>query len=79
MLHNKIKDHSVSGEFFELIRNLEFGYLQTHPRPDEKKLYKYYDSEDYISHTDAKRNLFEKMYHWVRSYMLSKKIKLVEK
>ena len=38
---------------------------------------KYYESDDYISHTDGKRSLFEKVYHWVKSYSLKKKVSLI--
>ncbi len=73
----KIKDHSVSGEEFELIENSEFGFLETHPQPSKEKLPDYYQSEDYISHTDTKRNLFEKAYHLVRTFTLNKKLSLI--
>ncbi len=73
----KIKDHSVSGETFELIENKAFGFLETHPQPSKEKLPDYYQSEDYISHTDTKRNLFEKAYHLVRTFTLNRKLSLI--
>ncbi len=72
-----VKDHSVSGEEFELIQNSEYGFLETTPQPPSDKLPGYYQSEDYISHTDSKRNLFEKAYHVVRSISLKKKLNLI--
>ena len=72
-----VKDHSVSSEEFQLLVNNEFGYLETSPQPSSKKLPKYYKSEDYISHTDTKRNLFEKVYHLIRSISLKRKLKLI--
>lgn len=73
----KVKDHSVSGEEFELIPNSEYGFLETTPQPSLNKLPEYYVSEDYISHTDSKRNLFEKGYHLVRKISLKKKLNLI--
>ncbi len=73
----KVKDHSVSGEEFQLVENSEYGFLETTPQPSKEKLPKYYESEDYISHTDSKRNLFEKVYHLVRSISLKKKLILI--
>ena len=73
----KVKDHSVTGEEFELIQNTEYGFLETSPQPCSDKLPDYYKSEDYISHTDSQRNLFEKVYHLVRSISLKKKLKLI--
>jgi hypothetical protein len=39
--------------------------LITYPQPSLDNL-KYYESEDYISHTDGKRSLFEKAYHFIK-------------
>ncbi len=75
----KIKDYSVSNEYFELKKNLKYGFLETTPLPDISKLSKYYETEEYISHTDAKRNLFEKVYHSVRCYAIKNKIALINK
>ena len=73
-----VKDYSVSGEEFQLVFDEALEMYKTEPQPSLDTLASYYESEDYISHTDAKRNLFEKMYHWVRSYMLSKKMSIVD-
>ena len=72
-----VKDHSVSGETFELLYDAEMDMLITHPQPSLDKLPSYYESEDYISHTDGKRTLFEKMYHAVKSIALKNKLKLI--
>jgi 2-polyprenyl-3-methyl-5-hydroxy-6-metoxy-1,4-benzoquinol methylase len=70
-------DYSVSGEEFKLVENEAFGFLETQPQPSEENLSKYYNTEDYISHTDTRRNLLEKVYHIVRSISLKKKLKLI--
>ena len=72
-----VKDYSVSGEEFQLLYNEELQMLETFPQPNEEKLSEYYKSADYISHTDAKRNLFERAYHLVRNIALRKKVKLI--
>lgn len=72
-----MKDHSVSQEDFELVFNDEFGMLETFPQPSVETLGDYYKSEDYISHTDAKRNFFEKVYHYVKEIALKKKLRLI--
>ncbi|RXR20975.1 class I SAM-dependent methyltransferase [Flavobacterium amnicola] len=73
----KVKDHSVSKENFELLLDEELQLLKTYPQPELSVLGKYYESEDYISHTDAKRSLFEKIYHLVKSYSLKKKVGII--
>ena len=74
-----LKDHSVSGELFRLKKNETYGFLETVPAPNLDKLPEYYESEDYISHTDSRRNLFEKIYHAVRVYSVKQKVKLISK
>lgn len=72
-----VQDHSVSNENFDLLLDSELQLLKTHPQPSLDSLGKYYESEDYISHTDAKRSLFEKIYHLVKSYSLKKKVGII--
>ncbi|MEO1030796.1 MAG: class I SAM-dependent methyltransferase [Bacteroidota bacterium] len=71
------KDHSVSGEEFQLLYNEDLDMLETFPQPKAEKLSDYYKSEDYISHTDSKRNLLERVYHLVRKMSLKRKLKLI--
>lgn len=74
-----IKDHSVSKETFSLLYNKEYDILKTHPTPSLEALPKYYESEDYISHTDGKRSLFEKIYHLVKRNAIKGKVSLLNK
>lgn len=73
----KVKDFSVSGEEFVLKKNAKYGFLETHPKPSDELLPNYYNSEDYISHTDSKRNIFENIYHLIRNYALKSKLNLI--
>ena len=75
----KVSDHSVSKESFDLLFNEEYEILKTHPQPSLEKLPSYYESEDYISHTDSKRTLFEKAYHLVKGNALNNKVNLITK
>ena len=72
-----VKDFSVSGESFSLLLNKEYQILKTHPQPTLDKLGSYYEFEDYISHTDGKRTLFEKMYHFIKRKAIRDKVKLI--
>jgi 2-polyprenyl-3-methyl-5-hydroxy-6-metoxy-1,4-benzoquinol methylase len=72
-----LKDHSVSGEEFQLKHNRDLDMLETFPEPQSEKLSDYYKSEDYISHTDTQRNLLENVYHLVRRVSLKRKLKLI--
>lgn len=72
-----VKDNSVSKETFELLYDENLDMLITSPQPDENTLGRYYESEDYISHTDAKRSLFEKAYHFIKNIALKNKLSLI--
>ena len=72
-----VKDYSVSGEEFQLLHNKELDMLETFPQPLAERLSEYYKSDDYISHTDTKRNLLEFVYHSVRQIALKRKLKLI--
>ena len=72
-----VKDYSVSQETFELLYDNELDMLITHPQPSLEKLPSYYESVDYISHTDGNKSLFEKMYQFVKGIALKNKLKLI--
>jgi len=73
----KTKDFLVSAEEFSLICSEAQGVLKTTPIPEN--LEKYYQSEEYISHTDSKESIFEKAYQLVKKIALNNKIKLIKK
>lgn len=73
------KDYTVSGESFDLLYSAEYDLLVTSPKPNTEKLSEYYKSEAYISHTDSTKTFFDQVYQWVKSFMLKKKIELLEK
>jgi len=80
-MQNKLTviDHSVSGKTFELHYDETHHMWITHPKPLEEELPSYYESEDYISHTDGKRSLFEFVYQYIKGVMLSRKHKLLRR
>jgi len=71
------KDYTVSKELFNILIDEETELLITSPRPDDENLSKYYESEDYISHSNSNKSLFDKIYQIVRNYTLRRKIKLI--
>ena len=73
------KDHTVSRETFNLLIDKKSDFLITYPQPKEEDLGKYYESEDYISHTDASKSFTDKLYQIAKKYAISKKINLVNK
>ncbi|TXD52761.1 MULTISPECIES: class I SAM-dependent methyltransferase [unclassified Polaribacter] len=69
------KDHTVSGEVYQIKKNVAFDMLVTVPVP--KNLAAYYKSEDYISHTDSKKSLLDKVYQTVKNITLKRKVSLI--
>jgi 2-polyprenyl-3-methyl-5-hydroxy-6-metoxy-1,4-benzoquinol methylase len=72
-----LKDYSVSKETFDLYHDETLDMLITFPQPNLDNLGKYYESEDYISHTDNQRSLFEKLYHFIKNIALKNKLNLI--
>lgn len=72
-----VKDFLVSGESFTLKYDQERKMLITSPQPSEKELSRYYESENYISHTDSDKGLFAWMYQTVKKYSLTKKVEVI--
>ena len=72
------KDHLVSGEEFQLLYDPKFDMLHTNPRPAEDDLAHYYESENYISHTDNKNGIVSFLYQTVKNYSLKKKVTLIK-
>ena len=73
----RVQDYSVSGESFDLLLDEELQLLKTHPQPSLENLPKYYESDDYISHTDGSRSLFEKVYQLIKRKAIRDKVKLI--
>lgn len=76
--HSTVKDHMVSGESFDLQSCSACGFVVTSPRPADDQLGRYYESEDYISHSNTKKSLFSKAYQAVRNRAVIQKRKWVE-
>lgn len=71
------KDYLVSGKSFNLEYDANLEMLKTTPQPKEEELADYYESDDYISHTDENRGLFSKLYQIVKKWSLQKKLQLI--
>ncbi len=72
-----VKDYLVSGESFDLVHDTDLDFLKTFPQPQVEELPKYYESQEYISHTDEKRGLISNLYQLVKKWSLQKKAKLI--
>ena len=72
-------DNTVSRETFPVYKCEECTFLFTNNTPNKEDLGKYYQSDEYISHTNSNKGLFNKLYKLVRSITLKQKVKLLGK
>ncbi|NDV80678.1 bifunctional 2-polyprenyl-6-hydroxyphenol methylase/3-demethylubiquinol 3-O-methyltransferase UbiG [Bacteroides sp. 51] len=72
-------DFYASGEQFELHSCEDCQFTFTQGFPTGAAMDRYYESSDYISHSDTKKGMMNSVYHRVRAYMLGRKARLVAK
>lgn len=72
-------DYYVTHEKFSVCSCRKCGFMFTQDFPNQGVIGRYYLSDNYISHTDSKEGVMNKIYHIVRSYMLRSKRHLIQK
>ena len=71
-------DHTVSKKTFEVWKCVNCTGLFTQDVPGQEEIGAYYQSNDYISHSDAEGGIINNLYHRVRSFTLGQKKSLLE-
>ena len=66
-------DYTTSKEEFQIAECVNCSLRFTNPRPDIRESGRYYQSDDYISHTDSKKGLLNRIYQYARTYMIATK------
>lgn len=72
-----VKDHSVSKEDFVIWQCSNCSLRFTQDVPDESLIGSYYQSSDYISHSNTSKGLINQLYQKVRNYTLNQKADLI--
>lgn len=70
-------DRYVSGEKFTLVRCTRCDFLFTQNFPDQSIIGNYYESKDYISHSDTHKGVVNSLYHQVRKWMINRKFNIL--
>lgn len=73
------KDYTVSGEVFEIWHCDDCTARFTQKVPDAASIGPYYQSANYVSHSDTQKGLVNRLYHMVRNHTLESKRKLVQR
>ncbi|MEM9051986.1 MAG: class I SAM-dependent methyltransferase, partial [Bacteroidota bacterium] len=71
--HSNVTDHSISKENFRLTQCNNCGFLFTNPQPKAVDLWKYYESEDYVSHSKTSKGFINYWYRRVQRLNLQLK------
>lgn len=71
------KDYLVSGESYEVMICDQYDMLVTSPVPVDPEYY--YKDDAYISHTDSKKTLFDRVYQTIKTISTKRKFKLINK
>lgn len=77
--HLTCKDHSYSGESFDIVKCPNCTQLITTPRPAKNSIGNYYKAPDYISHTGKSTGLISFIYKFVRKVALSSKRNIIHR
>lgn len=72
------KDYTVSQQNFAVWECRSCTARFTQQVPDAESIGPYYQSDNYISHSDTDKGLISKLYKMARKYTLAKKVKSVE-
>lgn len=75
----KAEDHTVSHESFSIWHCDACSLRFTQDVPEATSIGPYYKASSYISHTDTKEGLVNKLYHRIRKVTLKSKVRLVKK
>jgi 2-polyprenyl-3-methyl-5-hydroxy-6-metoxy-1,4-benzoquinol methylase len=73
------KDYTVSNETFAIVKCNDCTHMFTQNVASQNDIGKYYQSENYISHSDTQTGIINKLYHAVRKRTLLGKKNLVQK
>ncbi|QCR23991.1 class I SAM-dependent methyltransferase [Pontibacter sp. SGAir0037] len=74
-----VTDNAVSKESFVIVECENCTFKFTNPRPDSAGIGKYYESEEYISHSNTKSGIINRAYHVVRSITTKQKVELINR
>jgi 2-polyprenyl-3-methyl-5-hydroxy-6-metoxy-1,4-benzoquinol methylase len=73
------KDYTVSNEIFTIVKCNSCTHMFTQNVATQNEIGKYYQSENYISHSDTQEGIVNKLYHAVRKLTLTGKKNLLQK
>ncbi|MCD4683198.1 MAG: class I SAM-dependent methyltransferase [Bacteroidales bacterium] len=71
------KDYFLTNEDFDIVKCNSCGFKFTNPRPNESDIGKYYESSEYISHSNVKQGFVNQLYQLIRKITINRKIGII--
>jgi 2-polyprenyl-3-methyl-5-hydroxy-6-metoxy-1,4-benzoquinol methylase len=71
------KDYRITGEMFDIYACPVCRFAMTFPEPSPAEIGKYYQTPDYVSHSETKQGIVNKLYHIVRKKNTRNKLNLI--
>jgi len=75
----RCKDHLTGGGNFDIYSCKNCGFTFTADPPGEADIENYYDTGDYISHSDTKKGFTNRLFHFTRNLMLYRKRNIIRR
>jgi 2-polyprenyl-3-methyl-5-hydroxy-6-metoxy-1,4-benzoquinol methylase len=72
-----LSDYFLSGEAFDIVQCDQCSFRFTNPRPPDHDLGRYYESQEYISHSNTRKGLFSLLYQSIRRRTIRTKFHLI--
>ncbi|MCE3281444.1 MAG: SAM-dependent methyltransferase [Chitinophagaceae bacterium] len=70
-------DHTVTKKAFDIWECAACSLRFTQNVPSREAIAPYYQSQAYVSHSETKKGIINKLYHWVRTYTLRAKRRMI--
>jgi len=74
-----VPDWLVSKQSFEVKECTSCTFRFTANAPSQEEIGPFYDSEEYVEHSDTQKGLIYSLYHYARKYMLNYKYRKIQK
>ena len=74
-----VTDYTVSKEDFQIWGCTQCGFRFTQAVPDASSIGRYYQSDNYISHSDTSKGIINRLYHFIRGITLRQKRALIQR
>lgn len=72
-----VPDYFLTKEEFQIVKCKQCEFLLTNPRPDHANISRYYQSDEYLSHSKSNKGWLAGLYNFVRNISLNRKYKII--